>query len=216
MQLYNQYADQANYYDLCILIYQAADHRNPADIRSTWANLIDFLHDETVQRAEGDGRTPPDRDAPKPYEVIAEKVRSLGTRLNLSETMFPVPDILPLLEKYAFTMQRHVGPPTWVIDSLAQIGVPFETLFPVLEGMFYNDEQPFHGRNRKVIAEEIIYVVTLWIQETSRGKERMLGGEHNAEAVSQMLLLLQQSGGLDPMKVEEAVNMRQSIESMLR
>lgn len=157
-----------------------------------------------------------DRNAPRPYEVIAEKVRSLGTRLNLSETMFPIYDILPLLEKYAFTQQRNVGPQTWVIDTLTQIGVPFETLFPVLEGMFYNDEQPFHGRNRKVIAEEILYVVTLWIQETSRGKERVLGGEQNAEAVSQMLLLLQQSGGLDANRAEDAGNMRRRIEYMLR
>ena len=40
-QFYNGYADQAGYLDLCLLIYQAADHCNPADIRATWQNLLD-------------------------------------------------------------------------------------------------------------------------------------------------------------------------------
>ena len=143
-------------------------------------------------------------------------MRSLGTRLNLGETMFPVQDLLPMLERYAFSLQRGEGPESWVIDSLTQIGVPYESLFPVLEGMFYNDEQPFHGRNRRVIAAEIVYVVRLWVQETSRGKGKVLGGEQNAEAVSQTLLLLQQNGGLDPRKAEECAQLRVKIEHMLR
>ena len=209
-QLYNEYADQAGYYDLCILIYQVADHRNPADIRYTWQNLLDRIHEETLQRAA----TSP--DAPEPYEVVIEKVRSLGTRLNLSETMFPIPDLLPMLECYAFTYQRNVGPDTWVVDTLSEIGVPFESIFPVLEGMFYNDEQPFHGKNRKVIAAEIVYVVGLWLQETSRGKGKILGGEQNAATVSQTLLLLQQSGGLDGDKAEACARLRVRIEHITR
>ena len=209
-QLYNQYADQAAYYDLCILIYQVADHRNPADIRITWQNLFDRIHEDTLER---DATSP---DAPKPYEVVAEKVRSLGTRLNLSETMFPIPDLIPMLERYAFSHQRNVGPESWVVATLVEIGVPFESIFPVLEGMFYNDEQPFHGRNRRIIATEIVYVVGLWFQETSRGKGKVLGGEQNAASVSETLLLLQQSGGLEGRRAEECAGLRVRIEHLLR
>ena len=130
--------------------------------------------------------------------------------------MFPVQDLVPMLERYAFTEQRGAGPDGWVIDTLAQIGVPYESLFPVLEGMFYNDEQPFHGRNRKVIAAELVYVARLWLQETSRGKGKLLGGDQNAEAVSQTLLLLQQNGGLEAAKAEECAQLRVRIEHMLR
>ena len=82
--------------------------------------------------------------------------------------------------------------------------------------MFYNDEQPFHGRNRRVIAGEIVYAVRLWFQETSRGKGKLLGGELNAEAVGQTLLLLQQNGGLEPQKAEECAQLRVRIEQSLR
>lgn len=203
--LFNQYADQAGYYDLCILIYQVADHRNPRDIRATWQTLISRTHEDTLARQNG----------AKPYEVVIEKVRSLGTRLNLSDTMFPIPDILPMLERYRFQEQRGVGPDTWVIDTLVEIGVPFESMFPVLEGMFYNDEQPFHGRNRRIIAADVVYVAMLWFRATTRGKGKMLGGDENAAAVSQTLLLLQQSGGLDGQRLEECTGLRVRIEHML-
>lgn len=79
VQLYNGYADQASYYDICILIYQVADYRNPADIRATWQNLLESIHKDT--EAAG---------SPLPYEAVSEKVRSLGVKLSLSETIFPI------------------------------------------------------------------------------------------------------------------------------
>ena len=146
---------------------------------------------------------------------MAEKVRSLGTRLNLSDTMFPIPDILLLLERYAFEFQNGVGPETWVIDTLLDVGVPYESIFPVLEGMFYNDEAPFQGRNRRYIAADIVYVVKLWFQDSLRGKLGILGGEANAVAVSQCLLMVQQSG-IDGTRAEECRDLRVRIEQMLR
>lgn len=203
--LYNGYADQAAYFDLCLLIYQAADHRNPADIRATWQNLLDRTHEEIVTRG-----------TPQPYEVVIEKVQSLAKRLNLSETMFPIADIVPILEKYAFEFQNGVGPRTWPIDTLIGVGVPFESLFTVLEGMFYNDEAPFQGRNRRYIANDIIYVAGLWFQDSSRGAGKILGGESNAAAITQTLMMLQQSGLLDEKTLDECRALRARIEHMLR
>lgn len=79
MQLYNGYADQASYHDLCLAIYQVADYRNAADIKATWQNLLETIHHE----AEQSGNV-------EPYEAIAEKVRTMGNRLNLSDSTFPI------------------------------------------------------------------------------------------------------------------------------
>lgn len=78
-ELYNGYIDQAGYWDLCLMVYQIADHRNAADIRATWQNLIQSTHEETEQTGES-----------MPYEVICEKVRILGARLQLSESTFSI------------------------------------------------------------------------------------------------------------------------------
>ena len=77
--LFNSYIDQAGYYDLALVVFQTADHRNPTDIRSTWQNLVESLHQET----EKEGQL-------QPYEAVSERVRMLGVRLSLSESTFPI------------------------------------------------------------------------------------------------------------------------------
>lgn len=203
-ELYNRYADQASYFDICILIYQAADHRNPADIRSTWLNLLDRTHEETVGRGQA-----------LPYEAVSEKIRSLGNRLNLSESMFPVPDLVPMVRKYAYEFQHEVGPETWVMDTFIDLEVPFESLLSALEGMFYNDEAPFQGRNRRFIANDLIYVIGQWYRESSRGAGVVFGGESNAENMSQLLQVLLQSS-LDEQRAEQCQALRMRIEHTLR
>ena len=203
--MYNGYADQAGYFDLCLLIYQAADHRNPADIRATWQNLLDRTHEEIIARG-----------TPQPYEVIIEKVQSLARRLSLSETMFPIADIVPILEKYAFEFQNGFAPAKWPMDTLIAVGVPFESLFTVLEGMFYNDEAPFQGRNRRHIAHDMIHVAEVWFQDSSREAGKILGGEGNAARVTQTLMTLQQSGLLDEKTLDGCRALRVRIEYTLR
>ncbi|MCJ1478533.1 hypothetical protein MMC13_007213 [Lambiella insularis] len=202
-ELYNGYADQAGYYDICILIYQAADHRNPIDIKDTWRNLLDKTQQDAV-----------DRGTAYPYEVVADVVRTLGTRLALSETTFPIPDLVPLLERYAFEYQREVGPPTWVMDTFLDLQVPCESLFGVLEGMLYNDEAPFHGANRKIIAGDMLYVAKRWYEETARGG-RIMGGAANAAGVLAALGTLM-GNGLVGEQVEECRALRSRIEQVLR
>ena len=204
-ELYNNYADQASYFDICILIYQAADHRNPSNIRSTWLNLLDRTHEETIERGE-----------PLPYEAVSERIRSLGNRLNLSESMFPVPDLVPMVRKYAYEFQHDVGPETWVMDTFIDLQVPYESLLSSLEGMFYNEEAPFQGRNRRFIANDIVYVVSLWYTESSRGAEIVFGGESNAEAISELLHVLIRSGLLDERRIEQCQALRMRIEHTLR
>jgi nuclear pore complex protein Nup155 len=78
-QLFNVYADPAGYNDICLQIFYIGDYRNAADIKSTWQKLIQEVHQRTV-----------DRGTPQPFEAVVEKVRSLGSRLRMSESVFPV------------------------------------------------------------------------------------------------------------------------------
>lgn len=130
--------------------------------------------------------------------------------------MFPIADIVPMLERYAIEFQNGVGPESWVIDSLVGIGVPFESLLPVLEAIFYNGEAPFQGRNRRYIAHEIIHAIKLWFQDSSRGAGKILGGEQNAAAINETLMMLLQSGLLEDRKAEDCRMLRVRIEQVLR
>ncbi|KAE8354090.1 Non-repetitive/WGA-negative nucleoporin C-terminal-domain-containing protein [Aspergillus coremiiformis] len=203
--LFNQYADPASYYDICLQIFYLADHRNPADIRSTWQHLLQDLHDETVENAE-----------PQPYEAVIDKVRSLGSRLRMSEIVFPIPSLLPMLERYALEHQRGVGPATWVVDLFLDLGVAHETLYTVLESMYYTDEAPFHGTNRKYIAKDLLYLIEHWFHNTVRLGGTVFGSDVVAERITETLLLLQQSSNIPPEQMQLANELRTRVADILR
>lgn len=179
-ELFNQYADQASYHDICILIYQVADHRNPADIRASWQALIEQT-DREAHALHG-------RDA-APWEAVGNKVRELGLRLNVADATFPVATLMPMLERYAVEPRAQRPPPTWAVDVFLNLDVPHETLLQVAERMFYSNEQPFVGIKRRVIAGHIVYLTDRWMKDSVRKGERVVFG--NEETAAQVLDLLE-------------------------
>jgi nuclear pore complex protein Nup155 len=207
LQLFNDFADNAGYYDICLLIYAVADHRDVSQIKSTWQQLFQSVHDESIAR-----------DAAQPYEMIAEKIRGLGRRLRLSESIFPIPLLLPMLEKYAFEYQRGVASSTWVIDLFLELQVGCEKLFDVLESMWYANEAPFYGRNRGILANDSIYVIEQWLHETIKGGGTIFDSEASALRIDQMLQTLLQTGaqaGLDGTGAQKCRLVRERIAQIL-
>lgn len=134
----------------------------------------------------------------------------------MSEVIFPINMLLPILERYALEKQRGVGPATWVVDLFLDLGVAHETLYSVLETMYYTDEAPFHGSNRKYIARDLLYVIGVWFKETVRLGGAVFGSELVAERISEILLLLQQQGALAPEQMHDAQELRTRIDNVIR
>ncbi|EEP77581.1 conserved hypothetical protein [Uncinocarpus reesii 1704] len=202
--LFNVYADPGGYYDICLQIMYLANYRNTSDVKAAWENLIKDTHDDASVKG-----------TPLPYEAVIEKVRTLANRLRMSEITFPVPILLPMLEKYVLERQLGVGPQTWVIDLFLDLQVAHETLYTILESMFYNDEVPFQGRNRVYIGNDLVYLISRWYQETVRIGGGVFGSHVLANRVSEMLLLIQQSGG-DREIIEVCRDLRMRIEQSLQ
>jgi nuclear pore complex protein Nup155 len=130
--------------------------------------------------------------------------------------MFPINDLVPMLKRYAFEFQNGIGPSTWVMDIFIDINVPFESLFTVLESILYANEAPFEGRNRRYISSDLLHVVRLWVQQTTRDNGMVLGSVENAAAVSEALNVLMGRSGLELEEKEECQVLRAKIEGFLR
>jgi nuclear pore complex protein Nup155 len=119
----------------------------------------------------------------------------------MSETVFPVRELLPILERYSLEHQRGTttsttssfGPTShWVIDLFLDLGVAFESLYAVLEAMYYTEEAPFQGANRRYIAADLVYLLQGWFNDSAQLGGMVFGSEAAAERVSETLLLVQQ------------------------
>ncbi|TGZ83606.1 nucleoporin-domain-containing protein [Ascodesmis nigricans] len=166
-ELYNMYADPYGYMDICLSIFQSADHRGLTEIRTCWEQLISEIHQKALSST-----SPNITD--HPYELIANEIRRLGKRFTNSEYIFPPSELILLLEKYDQEFQKDVAPQGWVVKTMVDAGVKEETVLAVLEEMFHRDEPPFRGQARKrLLADAMICVDTWWakILRGQRGRE---------------------------------------------
>ncbi|RVX74564.1 hypothetical protein B0A52_01690 [Exophiala mesophila] len=205
--LFNNYADNAGYYDICLLIYEVADYRDSSQIKQTWQQLLQSVHDRTVKE-----------DQIHPFEALTEEIRTLGAKLRLSEATFPVHILLPILEKYSYEHQRTVAPTHWVTDIFLSLETPYERLFEVLEDIFFAGDATYSGGQRKIIAQEIVYVVMKWWHDSERAGGILFGSEAGAVRVSETLSALLQehrSAGLDPETVQHCRSLVERLAQLL-
>lgn len=206
--LFNQYADQASYHDICIQIYQVADHRNPADIKASWQALIDQTDEESIAIY---GKNT------NPWELVGEKVRELGKKLNGADSVFPIQLLVPMLEKYAIKPHMTKPPPNWALDLFLDLEVPHETLLPILEGLYYANEHPFIGSKRRFIANQMIYLLQSWFRESERRGERVvLGSEENASLALDCASTLLRTQELDDGSRRDAEWLVEAVQRSLR
>ncbi|PFH56451.1 hypothetical protein XA68_16489 [Ophiocordyceps unilateralis] len=168
-ELFNQFADQAGYYDLCLLIYHTANYRNPTTISGTWVNLIQQTHDDMTARLEK--AEPGMPSPPMPYEAVTSKIRIIAHRTSLDSFVFPIQTLLPELSRYAVNYHQDAtigADPTWPVQLFLALGVSHDMIVRVLENMFDTQDYGFNGNARNRVIEMIVYVVNSWAGEVRR------------------------------------------------
>ncbi|KAI1493487.1 Non-repetitive/WGA-negative nucleoporin C-terminal-domain-containing protein [Biscogniauxia mediterranea] len=176
-ELFNDYADQAEYYDLCLIIYHVADFRNPTTIAQTWGNLIQRTHGEVVEqwavynadrrRRGAQAGDPP----PQPYERLIGQIQEICHRSSNDSFIFPVPTLLPEVCRYSLEngQDARIGADVnWPIIVFLQLGVSHDLVVRVLETMFEAQEVPFRGAGRGRVVEWITYAVGQWVRDLGR------------------------------------------------
>jgi nuclear pore complex protein Nup155 len=212
---------------LCLIIYELADYRNSADIRATWVNLIHSLEVEATKTQQAQA-----------FELVAEKFRDMGKRLNCSETTFPIREfsfittrwrnktinassavLLPILLEWAIidaqTSQRP-GLEIWPIELFLDLSVPYEVLVTGLEDLFYSPEAPWRtDRNKAKVAQLLVYTIDKWYGASIQGGGIVFGSEENAAAMLEMLKTVTGWGKLDRRAQDEVERVRDLVDRVL-
>ncbi|TPX11780.1 uncharacterized protein E0L32_007517 [Thyridium curvatum] len=181
-ELFNNYADQAGYYDLCLLIYHAADYHNPRVIADTWKNLINGTHEDVEEkravyeearagRPLPEGVAIPTGPPPLPFESVSVQVQTIAHRTSLDSLIFPIDTLLATLCEYAIVKEQDqsIGADnSWPVLLFLQLGVSHALIVRVLERILDAQEAPFTSRRRKVVVEWVDTAVEAWLHEIER------------------------------------------------
>jgi nuclear pore complex protein Nup155 len=203
--LFNGYADPGSYYDICLLIFEAANHRTPTDINATWQYYLSATHQKIVD----------DPNATEhPWEAVVNVIRQMGPRLSYSELTFSPSMLIPMIEAYAFNNPGGASP-TWVPDLFIHVKFSHESIVATLQNMYYNETQPFVGRNKRVLAEHIVYVCQQWYNDCIRNNKAIFGSDDNAREIDELLQTLTEAQAFAPQERDQAMALRRSIANYL-
>ena len=88
---------------------------------------------------------------------------------------------------------------------------------PVVEQMYYTNEQPFVGRHRRILTADLVYLIQAWLRESERhGDSVLFGSEENAAGIDELLTGLAGSQDLDPERQQAVDTLRGRIAQAMR
>ncbi|KAG5438918.1 hypothetical protein PCANB_002248 [Pneumocystis canis] len=155
--LFNKYADLLGYGEICLAIFHVSDYRGKADIIQCWEKIIAKENDLALSKDI------------KAYEAISDLIRRLGRKFGSSENVFPLEDLIPMLELYSFERLDDATPQGWVIESFLSTGVSHALIFSILDEMIDRRENPWQTKSALTfLIREVVHLVTLWIKANTK------------------------------------------------
>ncbi|KAG4305935.1 hypothetical protein PORY_000845 [Pneumocystis oryctolagi] len=149
--------ERLSYGEICLAIFHVSDYRGKADIIQCWEKIIAKENDLALNKGI------------KAYEAISDLIRRLGRKFGSSESVFPLEDLIPMLEVYSFERQDDGIPQGWVIESLLSAGISHSLIFSILDEMIDRQESPWQTKSAVVfLIKDVVYLVTLWIRANTK------------------------------------------------
>lgn len=233
--LFNNYADPARYYDICLCIYAIADHRDTAQIKNTWQQLLEVSYENAKLELEAAQQEPDEkirielmRDVANVTERVAADFHAAAKRVQISEAVFPVPLLVEMLERFNIkagqqyaqqAAQIQPGLEHWIPDTFLALEVPFELLYDSLETTYLASNVPdVKASDRRIILSDLLFVVKRWFDATAtRAGQTLFGGETGQLRIDDLLLYLSQQTGrqIGEQEVRDAQQLRQRIADLV-
>lgn len=121
--------------------------------------------------------------------------------------------LIPLIESYAINYPSRGAPATWVPDLFLHVKFSHESIVATLQNLYYNGVQPFVGRNKRVLADHILYTCQKWYHDCVRNNKALFGSDNNAIEIDELLAALEAEFA-QPER-DQALALRQSIANYL-
>lgn len=143
-ELFNDYAEPLNYYEIMLQIFKTSDYQGTEEIRECWNALIDKAHSDAIIKGSSGNS-----EISEPYEYISQIIIKMGQQLGLTQSVFPTGYLVSRLQSYAVE-NKQGAPLLWVVDTFLQAGVDPQTLVSIyvelleMRSFPFNDDYNFY------------------------------------------------------------------------
>lgn len=125
--LYNSFALKYGLHESALALLKSAGYNDPNLVRALWINIIQDIEMNT--------------QVAQPLTALKSKIIQLGKEHYPSDIVFPLDDLVRLLEERTQYHQDAAGFTLfWVAESMIEIGVPFHVLFAIYDNLLDRTE----------------------------------------------------------------------------
>ncbi|KAJ3029742.1 UNVERIFIED_CONTAM: hypothetical protein HDU68_011259 [Siphonaria sp. JEL0065] len=183
-ELYTHYAKPLHLFEICLLIFYTAEHKDIHIVTQTWVKLIkDVLESTSVNESEK-------------LLILEEKIKSLGAKYLSDDHIFPLVFLCTFLETTLFQNPGlGAGSDSWVIRVMRNVGVSLSKLFEIYYEMFEARSTPWNtSAGEQYLAARLGYLITQWCEaaQDSLAERTRFPAKSVDDALSKLLLV---SGG---------------------
>ncbi|KAI9352014.1 Non-repetitive/WGA-negative nucleoporin C-terminal-domain-containing protein [Obelidium mucronatum] len=153
--LYTHYAKPLELFEICLLIFYTAEHKDTHIVSQTWIKLIKQVLDETAIANESEKLL-----------ILEEKIKSLGAKYLADEYIFPLVFLCTYLETTLFQNRALSGSSdSWVIRVMRSVGVSLPKLFEIYYEMFEAKSSPWNtSAGEQYLAARLGYLIAQWCE----------------------------------------------------
>lgn len=166
-ELFNEYADPLGYHEICLAIFAAADFRDQQEIKRCWQALIAKSGDNYIQ--------------------LGATLSSLGQQFLTLDFVFPLEQLLPILEQHNFDYCRD-SPAGWLVEAFLNAGVTHRVLYKLLMDLLVTKPYPFDSQDSlRVVASDVSFLVEAWKQSGDEWEMRHIVKEKDISELTELL-----------------------------
>ncbi|CEP60253.1 Nup170p LALA0_S01e06480g [Lachancea lanzarotensis] len=155
--LFNDYADPLEYYEVCLAIFRISEFRNNEEILSRWTELFNSLKRELTQEGSVD-------DSVSFINLLKTVVVRVGRNVRTSEFVFPVADLFPMI----CDLFHENLPPKHIKDgSITSIfisaGVSFDKMYYMLKNLIETSDSV-----NNIYKKEMVWLIKEWYESDTK------------------------------------------------
>ena len=156
--LFNDYAEPLEYYEICLLIFQISDFRVHEEIIKKWKQLF-----VSIQQTQQNDSNPNDLKY-----LLSNLMVSLGKKLYTNDFVFPVGELIQLIVEFFYNGNTNPNNDNQqisyktgeIIDMFINCGVPYDKLYYILKNLIETNNFVI-----TIYKKEMIYLIQNWYKE---------------------------------------------------
>lgn len=162
--LYNEFIDPLGYYELALVSFKLAEHRNIDDVLGKWESLFEKWINEFKEKNYDDEQL---------ASTLCNEFTIVADRLKDTDSLFPMMNLLEMLvtKSYKDLKNKDSVSTGIIIDAFVKSNVSYNKIYYNLRKLIESTTYDLFDGYSSILHKEMIYLIQVWYKNDRQLRE---------------------------------------------